>query len=132
MISDVIADSVFDRLFILFNTAYFLGVHQVNVRSLHSRFHSILPAKLNRTLLLAGLTSSFSLPLIGLFDNRKHIPLHNALAGTFFVSSAYYLSYIAYLMKVHRAKLLEQVECQLRTSNEDDENGKRPFLPFPV
>ena len=27
MISDVIADSVFDRVFILMNTAYFIGIH---------------------------------------------------------------------------------------------------------
>ena len=28
MISDVIADPVFDRVFILLNTAYFVGIHQ--------------------------------------------------------------------------------------------------------
>lgn len=27
MISDVIADSVFDRVFIIMNTAYFVGIH---------------------------------------------------------------------------------------------------------
>ena len=38
MISDVIKDPMFDRVFLLLNTGYFIGIHQVNVRSLYSRF----------------------------------------------------------------------------------------------
>jgi hypothetical protein len=106
MISDVIADTVFDRIFILMNTAYFIGVHQVSVRSLHARFHGILTPQLNTFLLWAGLISSFSLPMIGMFDNRVFIWIHYFFALIFFLSSGYYLSHVAYLMKKHREKLL--------------------------
>jgi hypothetical protein len=96
MISDVIRDSMFDRLFILTNTAYFIGIHQVNVRALFARFHGILGERMNNVLLCAGLISSFSLPFIGVFDNRKYENIHNAFAGLFFSSSGFYLSLVAY------------------------------------
>ena len=116
MISDVIADSVYDRIFILMNTAYFVGVHQVNVRCLYARFHGILSVNLSRGLLISGLISSFSLPLIGLFDNRAFEPLHNLFAGTFFLSSGYYLSHTAYLMLHHKEKLLQEHQLLLSDS----------------
>jgi hypothetical protein len=106
MISDVIADPVFDRVFILLNTAYFVGIHQVNVRSLYSRFHGIISDKYNNRLFYVGLISSFSLPMIGVFDNRKFVIIHKGFALIFFTSSAFYLSMIAYLKNKHRQELL--------------------------
>jgi len=70
MISDVIKDHMFDRVFLLLNTGYFLGIHQVNVRSLYSRLHGIITKKMNDVLIVAGMISCFSLPLIGVFDNK--------------------------------------------------------------
>ena len=37
MISDVVALPIFDRIFVLLNTMYFMGVHQVNVRAFYKR-----------------------------------------------------------------------------------------------
>ena len=109
MISDIIRDPMFDRVFILMNTGYFIGIHQVNVRSLYSRFEGILSARLNHVLIIAGLISSFSLPLIGIFDNLRFVILHSLCAVTFFLSSAFYLSMQAYLMHKHRQTLLDQL-----------------------
>ena len=92
MISDVIKDHMFDRVFLILNTAYFLGIHQVNVRSLYSRLHGIITKKMNDALIVTGMVSSFSLPLIGVFDNKQFKPIHNVCAATFFASSAFYLS----------------------------------------
>jgi Frag1/DRAM/Sfk1 family len=107
MISDVIKDHMFDRVFLLLNTGYFLGIHQVNVRSLYSRFHGIITKRLNDALIVAGMISCFSLPMIGVFDNRDYVPIHNACAATFFASSAFYLSTMAYQMSKHKDKLLD-------------------------
>jgi hypothetical protein len=109
MISDVIADPIFDRVFILLNTAYFVGIHQVNVRSIYSRFHGVISDKYNDRLFYVGLVSSFSLPMIGVFDNRKFVIIHKAFALIFFTSSAFYLSMIAYLKNKHREDLLSQL-----------------------
>jgi hypothetical protein len=108
MISDVIRDPMFDRIFILLNTAYFIGIHQVNVRALYSRFHGIITHNVNGMLFYAGMASSFSLPLIGFFDNRHYNLMHNACAGIFFTSSAFYLSLTAILMFQHREELVGQ------------------------
>jgi len=91
------------------NTGYFLGIHQVNVRSLFSRFEGIISSRLNHVLIIAGLISSFSLPLIGVFDNVKFTILHRGCAVTFFTSSAFYLSMKAYLMHKHKQALLDQL-----------------------
>ncbi|TNV78088.1 hypothetical protein FGO68_gene8694 [Halteria grandinella] len=108
MISDVIRDPMFDRIFILLNTSYFIGIHQVNVRALYSRFHGIISHKVNDILFYAGMASSFSLPLIGFFDNRHYNNIHNACAGVFFLSSAIYLSLTAILMFQHKEELIGQ------------------------
>jgi hypothetical protein len=120
MISDVIADPIFDRVFILLNTAYFVGIHQVNVRSLYSRFHGIISDKYNDRLFYVGLVSSFSLPMIGVFDNRKFVIIHKGFAFIFFTSSAFYLSMIAYLKNKHRSDLLGQLSSDLHRPSDAD------------
>jgi hypothetical protein len=120
MISDVIADPIFDRVFILLNTGYFVGVHQVNVRSLYSRLHGIIPEKQNRRLFYVGLVSSFSLPMIGMFDNRKFVIIHKSFALIFFTSSAFYLSMMAYLKHKHREVLVAQQISETRQARDED------------
>ena len=62
---------------------------------------------MNDILIIAGMISSFSLPLIGVFDNKAFIMIHTACAATFFASSAFYLSMQAHLMHKHKEKLLD-------------------------
>jgi hypothetical protein len=57
-------------------------------------------------LFYAGMASSFSLPLIGFFDNRNYNLVHNGCAGVFFISSAIYLSLTAILMFRHKEELV--------------------------
>ena len=78
----------------------------MSVRSLHARFTNVISRRLNTSLLLGGLASSFSLPLIGMFDNRYFIWTHYACALVFFLSSGWYLSHVAYSMKAHRDRLV--------------------------
>lgn len=73
MISDVVALPFFDRVFILLNTIYFMGVHQVNVRAFYKRLNDAGVEELKNDLLFyAGMTSCFSLPLIGVFDCNNY------------------------------------------------------------
>ena len=91
MISDVVALPVFDRVFILLNTIYFMGVHQVNVRAFYKRFFD---ASINQTqndfLFYMGMTSCFSLPLIGVFDCNNFKTWHYLFAFLFFSSASIY------------------------------------------
>jgi hypothetical protein len=100
MISDVVALPIFDRVFILLNTIYFMGVHQVNVRSFYKRLSD---AKINEftngMLFYCGLCSCISLPLLGVFDCVKWRPIHYTFASLFFVSAGTYTFTLAKLMK---------------------------------
>ena len=91
-ISDIIALPIFDRIFTYLNTLYFIGIHQVNVRSYYKTFNDIgVPSWLNDALLYCGLIPSITSPLIGIFDWRNFHYIHYGLTGTFFFcASAYY------------------------------------------
>ncbi len=98
-ISDVIALPFFDRIFILLNTIYFMGVHQVSVRSYYKRMHdSAIDFRENTILFNVGMTSCVSLPMIGIFDCINFKPFHFFFAGAFFLSAGYYSYRISNLM----------------------------------
>ena len=105
MISDVVALPIFDRVFILLNTIYFLGVHQVNVRSFYKRLSDAkIDENTNRMLFYCGICSCISLPLIGIFDCVKWRPVHYLFASLFFVSAGTYTFTLAKLMKDNKEK----------------------------
>ena len=81
MISDIIALPYYDRIFILQNTIYFIGLNQVSVRAFYKLFNGILEPSHNLRLFYAGFMSSFSLPMIGVFDNGSVLKnYHNLFA----------------------------------------------------
>ena len=103
MISDILALPMYDRVFILLNTVYFMGVHQLNVRAHYKRLTDAGVDELSNDLLFyAGFTSCFSLPLIGVFDNRNFKPLHYLFAGLFFASAGLYSYHIAQIMHARK------------------------------
>ena len=101
MISDVIALFYIDRLFIWLNTVYFIGLHQLTVRCFFKALRNVIPDQLNKRLFYAGLTSSISMPMVGVFDNKVTEPFHNAIAIVCFSSAGYYLSSLANLLYKH-------------------------------
>lgn len=103
-ISDVIAIPFFDRIFILLNTIYFMGVHQVSVRSYYKRLYdSAIDFRENTILFYVGMTSCISLPMIGIFDCNNFVPFHFFFAGLFFLSAGYYSYRISNLMYEKKA-----------------------------
>ena len=100
MISDVAALPIFDRVFILLNTIYFMGVHQVNVRSFYKRLSDAkIDEYTNRMLFYCGICSCISQPLIGVFDDVNWQSFHYMFASLFFVSAGTYTFTLAKLMK---------------------------------
>jgi hypothetical protein len=105
MISDVVALPIFDRVFILLNTIYFMGVHQVNIRAFYKRLNDAGVSELHNDLLFyAGMASCFSLPLIGVFDCNNFPLLHYMFAGTFFLAAGLYTYFVANLMYKQKEK----------------------------
>ncbi len=96
MISDVVALPVYDRFFILLNTIYFMGVHQVNIRAFYKRLNDAGVEEItNDCLFHTGMISCFSLPLIGVFDCHNFKMLHYICAGLFFITAGSYSYKIA-------------------------------------
>ena len=104
MISGVVALPFFDRIFILLNTIYFMGVHQVNVRAYYKRLADAgISEQYNDYLFYLGLTSCISLPLIGVFDCHNFRPFHYLFAGLFFLSAGIYSFSLANLMHINKS-----------------------------
>jgi Frag1/DRAM/Sfk1 family len=103
MISDVVALPFYDRIFILLNTIYFMGVHQVNVRAFYKRLSDAgVSEGFNDFLFYCGIISCISLPLIGVFDCHNFKHLHYFCAGLFFISAGTYLFSIANQMYINK------------------------------
>ena len=103
LISDVIALPIMDRIFLLLNTVYFVCIHQINVRVFYKLLHEVIHPKTNTCLLISGLLSSFSLPMLGVFDNKGFFVLHHLIAALFFGSAAFYLTVMCSMLKLHKA-----------------------------
>lgn len=71
----------------------------MSVRAFYKVFSGIISSIHNNSLLISGLISSFSLPMVGVFDNKDSRMFHALFAGLFFSSSIYYLTSLAVLMK---------------------------------
>ena len=111
MISDVVALPIFDRVFIFLNTVYFMGVHQVNVRAFFKRLSDAqIDENTNIMLFYCGMCSCISLPLIGVFDCVKFLPIHYIFASLFFVSAGTYTFTLAKIMKDNKERFPIQDE----------------------
>lgn len=102
MISDVVALPMYDRVFIMMSSIYCMGVHQVNVRAFYKRMHGVISLNSNYVLFYAGITSCFTLPMIGVFDCYSHKFLHYLFAFLFFVSAGSYSTTLSWLMYHNR------------------------------
>lgn len=70
MISDVICLPYYDRLFCILTCFFCLAVHQVNARAFYKKLNGIADPQTNDFLLILGIISCISLPMIGFFDEH--------------------------------------------------------------
>ncbi len=94
MISTVVRQEMYDRIFILQTSVYMFGVQQVNLRAFYKKLYGLIPDQQNDLMLCLGLVTCFSLVLIGIFDEKMWSQIHGVIAGAFFVSFGLY----AYLL----------------------------------
>ena len=117
MISDVVALPIYDRFFVLTNTFYFMGVHQVNVRAYYKRLSDAgISETPNRYLFYCGICSCISLPMIGVFDCVKFQPIHYLFASLFFLSAGVYTFILAKLMHDNKDRFPIKDEFSIDTN----------------
>jgi hypothetical protein len=84
MISDVINQEMYTRVFILITAMFMFSVQQVNVRAFYLELHGKIDDSRNFNIMLFGIISLLALPLIGIFDESRWTSVHGFCAGIFF------------------------------------------------
>ena len=90
MISTVIRQEMYDRIFILETSIFMFAVQTANLRAFYKKLHGVIGARENDAMVYCGLVSCVALVLIGIFDEKMWSPQHNVIAMTFFLSFAAY------------------------------------------
>lgn len=90
MISTVIRQEMYDRIFILETSMFMFAVQTANLRAFYKKLHGVIRAAENDAMFYCGLLSCVALVLIGIFDEKMWSPQHNVIAMTFFLSFAAY------------------------------------------
>jgi hypothetical protein len=99
MISSVICLPFYDRIFCLLSCFFMLACFQVDCRAFYKRLNGIATDCENDTLMGLGLVATFSLPLIGYFDEHAYSTIHGIMAVLFFLSVAIYAYIISGIMQ---------------------------------
>ena len=84
MVSDVINQEMYTRMFILMTAMFMFSVQQVNVRANYLMLNGKIDESRNRTIMYMGIVSMLALPLIGIFDESMWTSVHGICAGIFF------------------------------------------------
>jgi len=104
MISDVICLHLFDRIFCILSTFFCLATYQADVRAFYKKLYGIASDCENDTLLVLGLISTFTLPMIGYFDEHNYGTIHGISAVLFFGSCGIYAFIIGGVMTKNKDK----------------------------
>jgi hypothetical membrane protein len=84
MISDVICQEMYNRIFILLTAIFMFGIQQVNLRAFYKQLYGKISNGRNDTMLWFGIISTLALPLIGIFDEKLWTKVHGVVAVIFF------------------------------------------------
>ena len=104
MVSTIIAQEMYNRLFILLTTVFMFGVQQTNLRAFYKKLYGVIPNSQNDTLLWLGTASCVSLPLIGIFDEHLWPLPHGLSAIVFFLTFGLYSVKLGRALYAHRDK----------------------------
>lgn len=102
MVSTVIRQPMYDRIWCILSTFFSLSVMQVNIRAFYKRLHGIATPKQNDRLIWYGVATCISFPAIGYFDEKSYELLHYFFATTFFIATALYALKLGDQMWKHR------------------------------
>ena len=85
MISDVICQEMYNRIFLLLTTIFMFGIQQANIRAFYKQLYGKISNGRNDTMFWFGFASMVALPMIGIFDEKMWKTMHGISAGVFFI-----------------------------------------------
>jgi Frag1/DRAM/Sfk1 family len=118
MVSDVICQEMYNRIFILLTAVMMFGVQQVNLRAFYKKLYGVIPDSRNNLMFYLGMAYTTALPLIGIFDENMWSTLHGYSAGVVFVSFMIYASMLAHSLNANKDKYPAEEQSSItRLSN---------------
>ena len=104
MISDVICLPLYDRVFCILATFFCLATYQADVRAFYKKLYGIASDSQNDWLLVLGLISTVTLPMIGYFDEHTYSTVHGISAVLFFLSVGVYAWILSNVLNANKDK----------------------------
>ena len=101
MISDVVAQTMYDRIFLLMTAVFSFGVQQVNIRAYYRKLWGLIPAADNDRLFWIGLASLAALPMVAVFDESWNGP-HTFFALIVFICFSTYGRVLSNYLLAHK------------------------------
>ena len=95
MVSNVIGLKMYDRWFLFLSSVLMFGANIANVRAFYKKLYGVVSNGKNDTLMVLGIVSSFSLPMIGVFDMYNWGKIHDVIAVSFFGCFGFYCNILA-------------------------------------
>ena len=114
MISDVINQEMYTRIFILMMTVFMFGVQSSNLRAFYKKLYGVASDFQNDVALGFGLLSTVTLPLIGIFDEQRYTNIHGFCAGVYFLSFMIYGVILGQLLYSNRDKYPAEEQASIQ------------------
>jgi|NOAtaT_7_FD_contig_41_811955_length_827_multi_1_in_0_out_0_1 hypothetical membrane protein len=115
MISDVINQEMYTRIFILLTCVFMFSVQQANIRAYYKQLYGKIDDSRNGNIMIWGIVSMCALPLIGMFDESLWTQLHGYLAGIFFGCFMIYSRQLSVAMTEVKGQFDEQTQKAIDT-----------------
>lgn len=103
MVSDVICQEMYNRVFILLTAIFMFGVQQANLRAFYKQLYGKVSNGRNDTMMYIGILSMCALPMVGIFDEHMGAP-HGIAAGIFFGGFMIYARLVGNAIYENRAQ----------------------------
>jgi len=104
MISDVICLHLYDRVFCILATFFCFCTYQADVRAFYKKLYGIASDSQNDWLLILGIISTVTLPMIGYFDEHTYSTIHGISAVLFFLSVGVYAWILSNVLNANKDK----------------------------
>ena len=115
MISDVINQEMYNRVFILLTAIFMFGVQQVNIRAYYKQLYGKVSNSTNDTAFWFGFASLVALPMVGIFDESRWSTLHGISAGIFFIGFMVYGTMVGRSLYKYRDQFPPEEQAAINT-----------------
>jgi hypothetical protein len=117
MVSDVICQEMYNRIFILLTATFMFGVQQANIRAYYKKLYGKVSNTQNDVLFWFGIASMVALPMVGIFDEKMWSTFHVISAGIFFCGLLIYGTLLSGYVYKYRSQFPAEEQASIKSVN---------------